>query len=81
MGETKTFIIHTSLKGLKRHAWRKNLSGFFTHRGRELSDSEVRKLVEYGIKKGYETEAEFTDEEVDRLLSGKTEQEKQLTLF
>lgn len=77
-----TIRLTTNLAGLKRNCWRKNLSGFFTHRGRNLSDSEVRKLVEYGLKKGYRTEAEFTDEEVDRLLSvGKTEQEKQLKLF
>lgn len=80
MGETKTFKLHASLKGLKRHAWRKNLSGFFTHKGRNLSDREVRLLVNYGIKKGYETEAEFTDEEVDRVLS-ETDSQNQLKLF
>ena len=78
-----TFKLHANLKGLKKHCWRKNLSGFFTHKGRNLSDKEVRLLVNYGIKKGYETEAEFTDEEVDRLLRGETieENKNQLTLF
>lgn len=74
------FRITTNLAGLKRNWRRKNLSGFFTHRGRNLSDSEVRKLVEYGLKKGYRTEAEFSDEEVDRVLY-ETDNQNQLKLF
>lgn len=41
-----THTVTANLQGLKRWAWRKNLRGFFSYGGRELSDAEVRKLVE-----------------------------------
>ena len=48
-----------NLRGLKRSkSWRKNLSGFFElDNGTQLSDSQVRHIVEYGIKNGYETDS------------------------
>lgn len=58
----------TCLVGLKRNWWRKNLRGYFVFNGRELTDAEVRKVVEYGISKGYETEADIPDEELKKLL-------------
>lgn len=60
----------TNLAGLKKLAWKKNLRGYFTHGGRELSDAEVRRVVEYGISKGYRTEADIPEDEVERLLDG-----------
>ena len=59
-----------SLKGLKRSkSWRKNLNGFFElDNGTPLSDSQVRHIVEYGIKNGYETERDIPEEEIEKLL-------------
>jgi len=34
-----------------------------------MSKEQVRKVLKYGISKGYETTAELTDEEVDKILS------------
>lgn len=60
--------IHTCLEGVKKWAWKKNLKGFFTRNGRELTDAEVRKIVEYGISKGYKTEIDIPEDEVDQIL-------------
>lgn len=63
-----THTIKTSLRGLKRWAWRKNLSGFFSVNGKELSDEQARTMVEWAIKKGYEYDADIPEEEVIELL-------------
>lgn len=60
--------VAASLQGVRKHLWRKNLYGFFMVRGRDLTNSEVRRVVEYGISKGYETNEDFTDEEIIDLL-------------
>ena len=61
--------IKTSLKGIKRWAWRKDLSGFFSVNGKELSDSQVRKMVNWAIHKGYEYDVDIPDDEVVGLLN------------
>lgn len=65
--------VAASLQGVRKHLWRKNLNGFFSVNRRSLTDSEVRKVVEYGISKGYETNNEFTDEEIINLLGWENE--------
>lgn len=65
--------VAASLQGIRKHLWRKNLNGFFMVNGRYLTDDEVRKVVDYGISKGYETNEEFTDEEIINLLGWKNE--------
>lgn len=40
----------------------------FEHKGKRLSKEEVRKVLKYGISKGYKTTAELSDEEVDKVL-------------
>lgn len=40
----------------------------FEHRGQKMSKDQVRKVLKYGIEKGYKTTAELTDEEVDKVL-------------
>lgn len=74
-----------NLKGLKRSkSWRKNLNGFFElDDGTPLSDSQVRRIVEYGIKNGYETERDIPREEIEKLLDDNNvkEESKQLELF
>ena len=61
--------LRTNLKGLKKFAWSKNLKGWFVCNGRELTDAEVRKIVEYGISKGYECDIDIPDDEVEEVLN------------
>lgn len=70
---TKTFKICTCMRGFKK--WmdahpRKNLNGFFSVDGRDMTDAEVRRVVSYAVEKGYETEADIPSEELDQLLKG-----------
>lgn len=65
--------VAASLQGIRKHLWRKNLNDFFMVNGRYLADDEVRKVVDYGISKGYETNKEFTDEEIINLLGWRNE--------
>lgn len=60
--------LKTSLKGLKRWAWKKNLKGFFSINGKELTDSQVRTMVEWAIDKGYEYDIDIPEDEVAELL-------------
>lgn len=61
--------VHTSLKGLKKWEWKKNLQGYFTIGDRELTDAETRKLVEFGLSKGYDTDADFTEDDLKELFN------------
>lgn len=64
-----TYTIKVNLKGLKKWAWRKNLKGFFSVNGKELSDEQVRTMVEWAISKGYEYDADIPEKEVIELLN------------
>ncbi len=64
-----THTIKTSLKGLKKWAWRKNLKGFFSINGKELSDAQVRTMVKWAIAKGYEYDADIPEDEVIKFLN------------
>ena len=64
------------MRGLKK--WidahpRKNLRGFFTINGRDMTDTEVRRVVSYAVEKGYETEADIPSDELAELLKGGAE--------
>jgi len=64
--------MHADLKGALaqiNRSWRT-----FEHRDRPMTKSEVRKVLMYGLEKGYKTTAEFTDEEVDQVLGYSNEQ-------
>jgi hypothetical protein len=41
----------------------------FRHRDQPLTKLQVRKVLVYGLKKGYKTTEEFTDKEVDEVLA------------
>lgn len=75
--------LKVNLAGLKRNSWRKNLSGFFTINGKPLSDSQVRKLVNWGIEHGCRTEADIPEDKIASILTEETEKDgvKQLNLF
>lgn len=60
--------VTANLKGLKRNCWKKNLNGFFTINGRPLSDSQVRKLVNWGIEHGCRTEADIPEDKIPEIL-------------
>lgn len=69
--EVKTVKITTCMRGFKK--WidahpRKNLRGFFTINGRDMTDEEVRRVVSYAVEKGYETEEDIPSEELALLL-------------
>jgi len=60
--------MHADLQGALNQlskSWRA-----FTHRGRPMSKEQVKRCLEYGIKKGYKTTAELKDEEVDKIIGG-----------
>ena len=68
---TETFKIRTCMRGFKQ--WmdahpRKNLRGYFSVDGRDMTNAEVRRVVSYAVEKGYETEADIPSEELDQLL-------------
>jgi hypothetical protein len=41
----------------------------FEHKGQRMSKEKVRKVLIYGLSKGYKTTAELSDDEVDKVLS------------
>lgn len=47
---------------------RKNLKGYFSVNGRDMTDAEIRKVVSYAVEKGYETDADIPSEELAKLL-------------
>lgn len=61
----------TNMRGFKK--WmdahpRKNLCGYFSVNGRDMTNAEVRRVVSYAVEKGYETEADIPSEELAELL-------------
>ena len=42
----------------------------FEHKGKRMTKEQVRKVLKYGISKGYKTTAELGDDEVDGVLNG-----------
>ena len=58
--------MHADIKGALEQINKSHKA--FTHRGRFLSKSDVKKVLEYGLSKGYKTTAELTDKEVDKVL-------------
>jgi ribulose bisphosphate carboxylase small subunit len=58
--------MHADLKGALEQINR--CYSAFEHRGKRMSKEEVRKVLKYGIDKGYKTTAELKDEDVDKVL-------------
>jgi ribulose bisphosphate carboxylase small subunit len=48
----------------------------FEHRGKKMSKEQVRRVLQYGLKRGYKTTAELTDSEVDAVLNLRNEEPK-----
>ena len=58
--------MNADIKGALEHINKAYMS--FTHRDRFLSKADVRRILEYGLAKGYKTTDDFKDEEVDAIL-------------
>jgi hypothetical protein len=41
----------------------------FEHKGEKMSKEQVRKVLQYGIDKGYKSTSELSDSEIDLVLS------------
>jgi hypothetical protein len=53
----------------------------FEHNGSRLSKEQVRKILYYGIRKGYKTTNEFLDSEIDDILKEKKIENNQTNLL
>jgi hypothetical protein len=59
--------MHADIEGA---LWQLNKSyRMFQHCGKSLTKSQVKTILEHGLKKGYKTTAEFKEGEVDKILS------------
>lgn len=63
--------ITTNMRGFQR--WmkehpRKRTDGFFTFGGKELTHEQIKRIVDYAVKRGYQTDADIPTNEVERLL-------------
>ncbi len=59
--------MHADLKGALiqiNKSWRA-----FKHRGKSMTKIQVKAVLEYGIRKGYKTTNELSDEEVDAIIN------------
>ena len=71
-----THKVRTSMRGFKQYMDahpRKNLTGYFSIDGRDMTNAEIRKMVSYAVEKGYETEGDIPSEELAQLLKLKLE--------
>jgi len=41
----------------------------FEHNGKPMTKTQVKKVLEYGLSKGYETVSQITDQEVNKILN------------
>jgi len=69
--------ITTNMKGFQR--WmrehpRKRVDGYFNLGDREMKHEEIKKMVDYAVLMGYETEADIPGEELAKLLGLKGEE-------
>ncbi|MDO6737107.1 hypothetical protein [Wenyingzhuangia sp. 2_MG-2023] len=45
----------------------------FTHKGKSMTKQQVKKVLEYGIRKGYTNTGQLSDDEVDAVLKNSHE--------
>lgn len=69
--------ITTSMKGfqrwMKQHP-RKRVDGYFNLGNRAMTHEEIKKMVDYAVLMGYETEADIPGEEIAKVLGLKGEE-------
>lgn len=64
-------IMKTDMQGFKLYIARnprKRFDGYFIYQGRKLSHKEVIRVVNFAVERGYKTEADIPEEELDELL-------------
>lgn len=70
-------IMKTDMQGFKLYISRnprKRLDGYFIYQGHKLSHEEVIRVVNFAVERGYRTEADIPEEELDKLLKKGGEQ-------
>ena len=45
----------------------------FTHKGNRMSKSDVKKVLQYALSRGYKSTSELTDSEVDDVLNARSQ--------
>ena len=40
----------------------------FEHKGKSITKKQVKYILEFGLRKGYKSTSEFSDEEIDKLI-------------
>lgn len=68
--------MNLDLKGYKNNCHNMLMGDLIIHKGRRLTESETRKLVNYGIEKGYRLLSEIPDEVADRICDTDNPQEE-----
>ena len=58
--------MHADLKGALKQLNKSYRA--FEHKGQAMTKEQVRKVLEYGISKGYESTSQLSDEEVDKII-------------
>jgi hypothetical protein len=59
--------MHADLKGALGQINKSYKS--FEHKGKRMTKAQVKKVLNYGLSKGYKTTAELSDEEVDLIIN------------
>ncbi len=59
--------MNLDFKGYKHNCGHQPMGDLIIHKGRKLSESDTRKLVNYAIEQGYETLADVPDEVADKI--------------
>ncbi len=49
----------------------------FTHKGKHLTKEQVKKILEYGIERGYTDSGQLSEEEIDKILITEISQENE----
>ena len=66
---TKTTMhLRTNLRGLRKNFWNRNMSGWFSIGGRDLTDSEAKKMIEYALDHGIEYDCDLDANEIKKHL-------------
>ena len=63
--------IRTSLKGLRKNFWHKNMNGWFSMGGRDLTNEEAHKMIEFGLANGVEFDSDIDGEALAKHLGWK----------
>lgn len=77
--------LKTDMRGfrlwMKKHP-RKRTDGFFSFGGKELTHEQIKRIVDYAVKRGYQTDADIPTNEVERLLKEQNKNKQEpLALF